>query len=263
VLTTSEVLQAKLAELLAMPRETEWVEFKHAKTSFASDDLGKYFSALSNEASLKGQPCGWLVFGIEDGTHAVLGTQFRRESAKLHQLKQEVAPHTSGLTFVEIHELVDPRVLLFEIPAARDVPTPWKGHYYGRNGESLVGLSLSEMDRIRGIDLVALVELTPDALQVLYRAVHPRPPNDDGWKGFILVLRSEVGPCFIIAGETVRFGDREHDARMDEALGVLGRVGMARFEGEDGSGRWTITSAGYDRARREGVPAAGWWEALV
>ena len=45
-------LKAKLDELLKLPAETEWVEFKEAKTNFDSDDLGKYFVALCNEANL-------------------------------------------------------------------------------------------------------------------------------------------------------------------------------------------------------------------
>ena len=61
---TPAELQAKLTEFLSLPAETEWVEFKEAKNNF--DDLGKYFSALSNEANLKGQPFGWLVFGVKD-----------------------------------------------------------------------------------------------------------------------------------------------------------------------------------------------------
>ena len=56
-------IERKLQELIILPSETEWVEFKEAKSNFDFDDLGKYFSALSNEANLKGQPAGWLVFG--------------------------------------------------------------------------------------------------------------------------------------------------------------------------------------------------------
>ena len=62
-MTPSE-LQSNLRELMALPGETEWVEFKEAKNNFDFDDLGRYFSALSNEANLKGQPAGWLIFGV-------------------------------------------------------------------------------------------------------------------------------------------------------------------------------------------------------
>ena len=39
-------------DLLTNPIENEWIEFKEAKNNFDSDDLGKYFSALANEANL-------------------------------------------------------------------------------------------------------------------------------------------------------------------------------------------------------------------
>jgi ATP-dependent DNA helicase RecG len=143
---TPEQLQAKLDELRALPGETEWVEFKHAERNYDFDDLGKYFSALSNEANLKGQPFGWLGFGIRDKTHEIVGTRFRSNRPQLDSLKQEVAVQTTNrLTFEEIHELATPqgRVILFQIPAAsRGSPTAWKGHFYGRNGESLGALSL-------------------------------------------------------------------------------------------------------------------------
>lgn len=151
---TPAQLQAKLDELRALPGETEWVEFKHAERNYDFDDLGKYFSALSNEANLKEQPFGWLGFGIKDKTHDIVGTQFRPKRPDLDSLKQEIAVHTTNrLTFEEIHELATPRgrVILFQIPAAsRGSPTAWKGHFYGRNGESLGALSLHEIEQIRG-----------------------------------------------------------------------------------------------------------------
>ena len=61
-----ENLISQLWEMMNFPPKTEWIEFKEAKTNFDSDDLGKYFSALSNEANLHGKLAGWLFFGITD-----------------------------------------------------------------------------------------------------------------------------------------------------------------------------------------------------
>ena len=61
-----EEVKAKLINLLRLKAETEIVEFKEAKTNYDFNKLGKYFSALSNEANLKGKNCGWLLFGIND-----------------------------------------------------------------------------------------------------------------------------------------------------------------------------------------------------
>jgi ATP-dependent DNA helicase RecG len=49
---------SRLQELLLLPAETEWVEFKEAKSNLDFDDIGRYFSALSNEARLNGETAG-------------------------------------------------------------------------------------------------------------------------------------------------------------------------------------------------------------
>ena len=46
--------------------ENEVVEFKKAETNFNIDELGKYFSALSNEANLRDHEFAWIVFGVWD-----------------------------------------------------------------------------------------------------------------------------------------------------------------------------------------------------
>jgi ATP-dependent DNA helicase RecG len=102
-------LHAKLDELLGLPAESEWVEFKKAESSFHFDDIGKYFSALSNEANLKNQPWAWLVFGIQDKPRQVVGSHYRTHRAALDNLKEEVANQISNrLTFEEIYEVNRP-----------------------------------------------------------------------------------------------------------------------------------------------------------
>lgn len=141
-----------LDELLSLPGETEWVEFKTANNDFGFEKLGKYFSALSNEANLHGKQCGWLVLGV-DPKHNVCGTNYRPHRPSLDSLKQEIAKQTSeGLSFIEIHEPSRNalRVIMFEIPPALPgIPTKWAGIPYGRNGESLVVLNQYKIDLIR------------------------------------------------------------------------------------------------------------------
>lgn len=144
--------QQQLQRLLACAGESEVVEFKEAKNGYDFTKLGKYFSALSNEANLKGLHSAWLVFGVKDNQQ-VVGSQFREAFKDLQSLKREVADKVSQrLTFIEIHTVMHPdgRVLLFEIPAApQGLPVSWDGHYFGRDGESLGPLSLEEIERIR------------------------------------------------------------------------------------------------------------------
>ncbi len=143
-------LRQELDRLCELPHETEWIEFKEAQNQYDSDKLGKYFSALSNEANLKKQACGWLIFGVKND-HSVCGSQFREDPAKLDSLKQEIANETDNLTFDEIYVLNHPggRVVMFKIPPAlQGIPTAWKGRYYGRNGESLVLLHPWKLGKI-------------------------------------------------------------------------------------------------------------------
>jgi ATP-dependent DNA helicase RecG len=149
----SEALQDLLTTLIAR-WENEVAEFKRAGDGFSTDDIGKYFSALANEANLRDQDRAWLVFGVDNKTHKVIGTDYRPEPTRLQSLKMQMAEATEpSVTLRNIHELAhaDGRVLLLEIPAAPlGMPVAWKGHYYARAGESLTHLGLDKLDEIRG-----------------------------------------------------------------------------------------------------------------
>jgi ATP-dependent DNA helicase RecG len=150
-MTDSEAEQ-QLESLLASP-EDECLEFKTASQKFDLDSLGKYFSALSNEANLRNRACAWIVFGVDD-SRKVVGTQYRLDTKKLHHLKQEIAQHTTGqISFTEIKPLQtnEGRVILFQVPAApRGIPVSWQGHYYAREGDSMAGLNIQKIETIRG-----------------------------------------------------------------------------------------------------------------
>lgn len=133
--------------------ENEVVEFKQAGNDYDSDKIGEYFSALSNEANLRGVDRAWLVFGVHNKSRAVVGTDYRLDSERLQSQKGQIAQSTEpSITFREIHVLKHPagRVILFEIPPApRGIPIAWKGHYYARAGESRAPLGLDKLDEIR------------------------------------------------------------------------------------------------------------------
>ena len=133
--------------------EGECVEFKEAGEGYSTPDIGKYFSALSNEANLRARSSAWLVFGVKNSTRKVVGTSYRPDRERLHSLKQQIADGCEpSTTFREIHELQteDGRVILFEIPPApRGIPIGWQTHHYARNGECLTGLSFAKLDEIR------------------------------------------------------------------------------------------------------------------
>ena len=75
-------LEGLLQKLIA-EWESELVEFKQSLGNKEVDKIGRYFSALSNEANLRGFSKAWLVFGVNDKTRKVVGTDFRVKKEKL------------------------------------------------------------------------------------------------------------------------------------------------------------------------------------
>ena len=192
-------INAKLLALLALSAENEVVEFKEAKNGYDFTKLGKYFSALCNEANLKRQSAAWLVFGVND-QRQVVGSNFRLARKDLDSLKEEIANKTTNrITFIEIHEVehTQGRVLLLEIPAApKGLPVAFDGHYYGRDGAALSPLNLEEIERIRAQSTVddwsaaivpdaSLADLDEEALLVARRNFKSKFPDKaaevDGW----------------------------------------------------------------------------------
>jgi ATP-dependent DNA helicase RecG len=150
---SEQELNKILSDAVLLPAETEIIEFKEAKESYDFGKIGKYFSALSNEANLKGKTCAWLIFGVENTKHRIVGSNYRTDRKKLDSLKEEIGNKTTqNISFVEIYELRKPegRVVMFQIPAApRGIPVAFEGFYYGRANESLVALNIEKIERIR------------------------------------------------------------------------------------------------------------------
>ena len=150
----------EILEMLMERWEFEIVEFKEAKGGYDTDKIERYFSAISNEANLRQQQYGWLVFGVgeQNKTKQVVGTSFKKgDKSLLERFKYEISRDTAnGMTFYDIIEIFpivngkEYRVLMFKIPAAATgIPTDWKTNYYERAGESLVALKQYKIDAIR------------------------------------------------------------------------------------------------------------------
>ena len=178
-------------------KESEVVEFKKAENNFDYDDLGKYFSALSNEANLRGLDFAWLIFGYDERKHEIVGTSYKNGEGAINNLKHDFSQHTTdGQTFREIVpiEVEGKRILMFKIPASpRNIVMKWKGIAYGRDGESLKPLNQSKSDEIRrqtpAPDWSA--EIVPDATiddldevaiakaRKMFKKVHSRIPVEE------------------------------------------------------------------------------------
>ena len=169
---------ALIDRLREQPTETEWFELK--RNRYEPQQLGEYLSALANAACLAGQPRGYLVFGIDDATHEVVGTDFDPYATKAKG-NQDLLPWlAAGLrpnTGFEPHVVAHPggRVVLFEVGPANGEPVGFYGTPYIRVGASKTELGKHpEKARAlwtRGSDWSAqvsaaasLADLDPDAI---------------------------------------------------------------------------------------------------
>jgi ATP-dependent DNA helicase RecG len=142
-MTKSEHI-ALIDRLRALPTETEWLEFK--RNHYEPKLLGEYLSALANAVCLAGQPRGYLVFGIDNETHEVVGTRFDPYTVKAKGNQDLLLWLATGLrpnTGFETHIVEHPggRVVLFEIGPARDQPVSFYGAPFIRVGSSKTELA--------------------------------------------------------------------------------------------------------------------------
>lgn len=126
-------------ELLALDKETEWLEFK--SNHLASEKIGEYISAISNAAALHQRDEGYLIFGVNDKTRKITGTTFDPHKTKGKgdkdleiwlniQLKPKI-----DFTIKEM-EHPDGRLVVFFIKATKSGPIAFSGKKYIRIGSN-------------------------------------------------------------------------------------------------------------------------------
>lgn len=171
-----------LERLRSLPREVATVEFKSNLDK--AEDIGQYISALANSAVLEGHDRAWLVWGVEDGTHVVLGTQFdpfaRKEgNQSLIMWLQQMTSPRADFTF---HGCVHPqgKVVILEIHPARSAPIAFLNQRYVRidshktklsehpDKESRLWAMLGQKDDWAGevVSGATLDDLDPEAVEV-------------------------------------------------------------------------------------------------
>lgn len=156
--------------------EDEVVEFKEARSNYSFKDIGKYFSALGNEANIRDKKEAWLIFGV-DNKKNIIGTEYRKDGNLQHLKKEIVGGTNERMTFMEIYELEieKHRIVAFQIPPAlRGIPTTWNGAAYAREDENTCPLPVDKMDLIRSqvgvdwskviVDEATLDDLDPEAI---------------------------------------------------------------------------------------------------
>ncbi len=203
-------LIALVDRLRALPTETEWLEFK--RNSAEPQEIGEYLSALANEACLCNQPRGYLVFGVDDTTHDVVGTRFDPYATK-GKGNQDLLPWMGSLLQpnpgVDVHVVDHPagRVVVFIVGPARDRPTAFAGKTLCRVGTSKTELVRHpEKERAlwtRGSDWSAevcesasLADLDPEAIakaREQFLVKHPAQTSElVGWDDATLLNKARL-----------------------------------------------------------------------
>lgn len=131
---TENELKTLLSELRSFPNETEWIEFKENN----ANEIGEYISALSNSACIQDKEYGYIVFGLDDKTHRIVGTKFSpRQKGKGNE---DLIPWLSRLLeprinfdFFEVTAEGE-RVVIVKIKATQNTPVKFQGIPYIRIG---------------------------------------------------------------------------------------------------------------------------------
>ena len=131
-------------ELRALPKETEWVEFK-LSTIKPQERIGEYISGLSNSACVNNQAFGYLLLGIDNNDHSVRGTSyhFKKRKQGNEELEFWIRRFLSPSIRFEYFECsYDARyqIEIFRVPAAVGEPTDFQGKASIRLGTSLTQL---------------------------------------------------------------------------------------------------------------------------
>ncbi|MCL2246994.1 MAG: putative DNA binding domain-containing protein [Lentimicrobiaceae bacterium] len=133
----TEELISLVNYLKIQSKENEWIEFKH--NFHSPEEIGELISALSNSARIHNQAFGYLVFGIKNETHQVLGTDFKAQSYKKgnEELENWLVSRLNPRIDFAIHEFdydVNKHISLFVIPAAKNRPVLFLHQAYIRVG---------------------------------------------------------------------------------------------------------------------------------
>ena len=126
-----------LKELISLEYENEYIEFKH--DWFNKEELGEYISAISNSATEHGVEYGYFIWGIDDKTHKIVGTDFNsNKEINNEPLKHYLARNLNPSIAFRFEDIIidDKKVVVLIIPAAKRVITEFNKERYIRIGSS-------------------------------------------------------------------------------------------------------------------------------
>ncbi len=217
-------LQGLLLRLVDLPHETEWVEFK--KDNDAPEDIGEYLSAISNSAALHGKEAGFIVWGVTDATHELVGTSFKPRTTKIgnEELESWLTRLLTPRINFRIHELTLGRipVVIFEVPPANHTPVRFRDSEWIRIG--------SYKKKLRDF---------PEKERVLWASFSPKVPFEEG------VAASLVpGTDALSVLDYSSYFDLTGQSLPENRNGILSRLAAEKFVIPKGGEFYDITNLG-------------------
>ena len=128
--------ESLIRELINLPGETDWVEFKHNNAN--PIEIGEYISALANTATLRDKSRAYVIWGIDDDAHELIGTTFDPRTAKSNNteietwLRTRLSDYASFRFFVE--DMNGNRIVLLEIDPAQVATVQFENNAWIRVG---------------------------------------------------------------------------------------------------------------------------------
>ncbi|WP_314246638.1 ATP-binding protein [Capnocytophaga leadbetteri] len=131
-----ENLDLLIKELCKQPNESGWVEFKHNNCS--PEMIGENISALANSAVLADRSYAYMIWGVDDTTHQIIGTTIRLKSEKkgnqeLENWLRYMLSKNANFEFQEV-EIDGKHVELIVIAKAEGLPVTFEKIDYIRSG---------------------------------------------------------------------------------------------------------------------------------
>ncbi|MBZ9558605.1 MULTISPECIES: ATP-binding protein [unclassified Modicisalibacter] len=210
-------------ELRSHPEELPWLEFK--QDNIDPDVIGKRCSALANAARVEGQDCGYMLWGIDDATHAVVGTRFQPDGQRVkgqelqlwlaNQLQPSIA-----FTF-RVIDHPEGRVVMLEIPAATTAPIAFKNIAYIRVGSTTPKLA----------DY-------PERYKQLIESLRPYV-----WE-YGVALSYQTGDDVLALIDYAQYFRYTRQPLPDNRAGIFERLSADRLIERDVGERWNITHLG-------------------
>jgi ATP-dependent DNA helicase RecG len=214
---------ALIDDLRKLPAETPWVEFKVNNADPVK--IGKLISALSNAARISGQHFAYLVWGVQDENHKIIGTTFEPLTSNVEKeplefwLANRLQPSIAFSFKLVTHD--EGRMILLEIPAATSAPVEFNKIAYIRIGSATPPLS----------DY-------PERLQALWTKLQPYV-----WESGI-AAQYVSGDTVIERLDYTSYFELTRQPLPDNRDGIFHQLKEDRLISSDVGGRWNITNLG-------------------